>query len=1292
MEKFIHLHVHTQYSLLDGQASIDSLIEKAQKDGMNAIAVTDHGNMFGIKEFFNKVKKKNSKYFGIIKDCEKEMQKLLTKDNPTPEEDDRMQNLSRKIKDEKSHLFKPIIGCECYCARNGRFNKSGKDELGGWHLILLAKTLKGYKNLIKMVSLSWTEGFYRNPRIDKELLEKYHEGLIACSACLGGEIPQHIMNGKLDEAEKSVLWFKNLFGEDYYIELQRHETHDSNADQEIYPRQVEVNKALMELAEKHDIRIIASNDVHFTNEDDAEAHDRLICLSTGKDLNDPNRMRYSKQEWMKTTAEMNAIFFDVPEALRNTVDVAEKIEYYDIDSTALMPFFEIDATFGTEEEYRKKFTAKDLMEEFNEVDKDGNTITDNYLRLGGYEKVIRIKFEADYLEHLTFNRAISPNRYGENLSDELTERINFELNTIKKMGFPGYFLIVQDFIMAARQMGVAVGPGRGSAAGSVVAYCLGITDIDPIKYDLLFERFLNPDRISMPDIDIDFDDDGRNEVLRWVTDKYGKERVAHIITYGTMASKSAIKDVARVEKVSLQESNRLAKLVPDRLPEVDGKPLKINLINCLKYVPELQEAAKSADKQINNTLKYACKLEGNVRNTGVHACGVIIGSQDISDIVPVATVEDKTTNETLLVTQYEGSVIEETGLIKMDFLGLKTLSIIKEALQNIKRTTGKEVDIDHIPIDDQATYDLYCNGKTIATFQFESPGMQKYLKELQPSKFEDLIAMNALYRPGPMDYIPSFIKRKHGREEIKYDVEGMDKYLSDTYGITVYQEQVMLLSRLLAGFTRGQSDTLRKAMGKKQIDKMMELKEKFLAGGESNGHQRKALEKIWADWEKFASYAFNKSHATCYSWVAYQTAYLKANYPSEYMAAVLSRNLSNIKEITKTMDECKSMGLQVLGPDVNESHRKFGVNKKGDIRFGLVAVKGVGEGAVQNIIDERERNGLYKDVYDFFERINLTACNKKAIESLALSGALDNLGIRREPLVTPNEKGETFLEVMAKYGAKFQLDKNKVTNSLFGGEEVFQIAKPKIPDCEHWSDLDRLNKEKELIGIYLSAHPLDDYRVVLTYVCNVGMAEISEKEQFRNKELMLGGIVTNFREGTTRQGKPYGILTLEDFTGSGEIALFGNDYINYAKFGKLGMYLFIRGKIEQRTYGNVLDFRIKSISLLQDEKDKLIEKLNISLQIDELQGASVVDLSNLLSETKGKTKLYFNIIDESRNITLNMLSKNTTVEVTQKLVDSLINVVRNGKIYINNVEVTQTLKESLDEEEKEKEDENILIN
>lgn len=1238
MVPFVHLHVHTQYSLLDGQASIDALIEKAQNDGMRALAITDHGNMFGIKEFFNKVKKKNSKYNGTIKDCENELKTLNDKENPTAEETERIHKLSEKIQECKSQIFKPILGCECYCARNGREKKSEKGDMGGWHLIILAKTLKGYKNLIKMVSLSWTEGFYRNPRIDKSLLEKYHEDLIICSACLGGEIPQYIMHGQIDKAEESILWFKQLFGEDYYIELQRHETHAPNADQTTYQKQVEVNKILIKLAQKYDVKLIASNDVHFVNADDADAHDRLICLSTGKDLDDPSRMRYTRQEYMKTTVEMNAIFADVPEALTNTLEIADKVEFYSIDSPPLMPFFEIDPSFGTETAYRDKYSETDLIAEFGEK---------TYFRLGGYDKVIRIKLEADYLTHLTMEQAKV--RYGENLNEEIQERLDFELNTMKTMGFPGYFLIVQDFIAAARNMGVSVGPGRGSAAGSVVAYCLGITNIDPIKYDLLFERFLNPDRISMPDIDIDFDDDGRGKVLQWVTNKYGESRVAHIITYGTMATKMAIKDVARVEKLPLSESNRLAKLVPDRIPDQ-----KLTIKNAIEYVPELKMAANSSDPVMRNTLKYAQQLEGNVRNTGVHACGIIIGQQDISDIVPVSTADDKETGEKMLVTQYEGSVIEDTGLIKMDFLGLKNLSIIKEAVDNIASTTGETIDIDNISLNDQKTYELFCLGKTTGIFQFESAGMQKYLKELQPSKFEDLIAMNALYRPGPMDYIPSFIARKHGREEIAYDIPIMERYLEDTYGITVYQEQVMLLSRLLANFTRGESDTLRKAMGKKMIDKMNELKEKFIIGGKANKHNEKVLEKIWKDWEKFASYAFNKSHATCYSWVAYQTAYLKANYPSEYMAAVLSRNRSNIKDVTKAIDECKLMGIQVLGPDVNESVLKFGVNPKGDIRFGLAAIKGVGEGAVENILEERKKGGPFKDIFDFVERINLSACNKKAIDSLALAGAFDNLGVRREPFLTPNEKGETFTEILTRYGSKYQLDKHSAANSLFGDAESVEISKPTIPVCQIWGDLERLNKEKELIGIYLSAHPLDEYRIILTYVCNTGMADLVDKEPLKGKDLLLGGIVTDIREGITRNGKPFMIVKMEDFTGSGEIALFGNDYIEYGKYCKPGMYLLLRAAVHPRQWKeSELDFKIKSIQLLQDVKDDMVDKINISLSINELNEQIINELSIFIKNNPGKTQLYFKVMDGENHVSLNLMSRSVRLNVTQSFIDFL---------------------------------------
>lgn len=1236
MGNFVHLHVHSQYSLLDGQASIQNIVDKAISDGMKGIALTDHGAMFGIKEFYNYVKKKNAPYDSELKSIKNELKTL--KENSA--EQDKIDELNKKAAEIESKKFKPIIGCECYVARRHRTLKEGKPDMSGWHLVVLAKNLKGYKNLIKMVSHSWTEGYYMRPRIDKELLEKYHEGIIVSSACLGGEIPKKITAGDLEAAEESIKWFKNLFGEDFYLELQRHKTSRPDANIEAYALQQRVNEELIRLSEKFDVKLIATNDVHFVNEEDADAHDRLICLSTGKDLDDPNRMRYTKQEWLKTTAEMNKIFADVPHALTNTLEIADKVEYYSIDHDALMPFYPIEESFGTEDKYKEQYTEEDLIKEFGEK---------AYNRLGGYDKVIRIKLEADYLKHLTMIGAAK--RYP-NMDKETAERIDFELETMKTMGFPGYFLIVQDFIAAARDMQVAVGPGRGSAAGSAVAYCLGITDIDPIKYDLLFERFLNPDRISMPDIDIDFDDDGRGDVLKWVTAKYGQERVAHIITYGTMATKSAIKDVARVQKLPLSESNRLAKLVPDRIP--DKK--KVTLRDAIAYVPELKDAANSSDIIMRDTLKYAQMLEGNVRNTGVHACGVIIGQRAISDIVPVSTAEDKDTGETILVTQYEGSVIEETGLIKMDFLGLKTLSIIKEALENIKHTTGTYINIDTISLEDPKTYELYSQGKTTGTFQFESTGMQKYLKELQPSKFEDLIAMNALYRPGPMDYIPSFIARKHGREEIVYDIPEMEQYLNDTYGITVYQEQVMLLSRQLAGFTRGQSDELRKAMGKKLIDKMMALKEKFLAGGTKNGHQKKTLEKIWADWEKFASYAFNKSHATCYSWVAYQTAWLKANYPSEYMAAVLSRNLSNITEITKFMDECKAMDINVYGPDVNESYLKFSVNRKGDIRFGLAAIKGVGEGAVRNIIEEREKNGPFKNIFDFVERVNLSSCNKKNIESLALAGGFDTFPeIQREQFFGVNMKGETFIDQLIRYGNKYQIDKQQAVNSLFGGDANFDIAHPEIPKVGRWSDLERLNKERELIGIYLSAHPLDEYSTVLNYVCNVGMNEIEDKDALAHKEVILGGLVSSVREGITKTNKPYMIIKIEDFTGSGEIPLFGDDYINFGKYGRPGLYVLLKGKVQPRRFNeNQFELKINSIQLLPDIKDQIIEKLTITLPLHEMSSQMIEELITLTKNNPGNSLLYFQVVDGERNIKVDLFSRNTKITVKKELIDYLI--------------------------------------
>ena len=1220
MRDFVHLHVHSQYSLLDGQAAVTKLVDKAIADGMKGIALTDHGNMFGIKELWNHVKKKNS-----------------------------------AIEDKAKH-FKPIIGCEMYVANRSRSQKENGKDNGGYHLIVLAKNERGYHNLIKLVSNAWTEGFYRHPRTDREQLEKYHEGLIVASACLGGEVPRKISAERYEEAEEAIRWYKNLFGEDYYLEMQRHKATVPRANHETYNLQEIVNRKLIEYSKQFGVKLICTNDVHFLDEENAEAHDRLICLSTGKDLDDPKRMLYTKQEWMKTRQEMNDIFADVPESLDTTVEICDKVEFYSIDHAPIMPTFAIPEEFGTEEEYRRKYTEKDLFDEFTQ-DENGNVVlgeeeaNKKIKRLGGYEKLYRIKLEADYLKKLAFDGA--KKRYGDPLSPEILERMVFELYIMKTMGFPGYFLIVQDFINAARdELGVSVGPGRGSAAGSAVAYCLGITQIDPVQYDLLFERFLNPDRISLPDIDIDFDDDGRGDVLRWVTEKYGYEKVAHIITYGTMATKLSIKDVARVEKLPLPESDRLAKLIPDRLP--DGK--KINLRNCIAAIPELQDACNSMDEKTRNTMRYAQMLEGNVRGTGVHACGTIICRDDITDWVPVSTAKDKETGEEMLVTQYEGSVIEDTGLIKMDFLGLKTLSIIKEALYNIKEHAGEEVDIDTISIKDPATYKLYSEGRTVGTFQFESAGMQKYLRELQPSTFEDLIAMNALYRPGPMDYIPQFINRKHGREPIEYDIPIMEKYLKDTYGITVYQEQVMLLSRLLADFTRGESDALRKAMGKKLRDKLDHMKPKFIEGGRKNGHDPKVLEKIWTDWEKFASYAFNKSHATCYSWVAYQTAYLKANYPSEYMAATLSRNINNITELTKLMDECKAMGVKVLGPDVNESNLKFTVNKDGNIRFGLGAIKSVGEAAVRQIVEERKQNGPYKGIFDFIQRVNLSSCNRKMVESMALAGVFDSFKeIRREQFFVLNAKSEAFSELLIRYGSKFQADQAAQRNSLFGGNDAVEIATPVIPESESWSDLERLNKEKEYVGIYISAHPLDEFSVILNEVCNTHMADLNEDSALApGKELTMGGIVVGVREGTSKRGNPYLVAKMEDYSGNYEFFLFGNDYIEYKKYFNVGLFLYIKGSYQPKQWKKEeLEFKIGSIDLLSNVKDSLIEKLTIILPLSTINSEFVVSFSELLSGEGGQTNLYFHLLDEDSGQLLSLTAKKQRINVNQRLISYL---------------------------------------
>jgi DNA polymerase-3 subunit alpha len=1193
LQPFVHLHVHSYFSQLDGMSSVTGLVDKAIHFGMKAIALTDHGNMFGIKELYDYTKKQN---------------KSLPED--------------RRIK--------PILGVEAYCARRTRFDKSTKEDGNGWHLILLAKNKTGYRNLCKLVSSSWIDGFYYHPRIDKDSHEKHHEGLIVASACLGGEIPQKIMAGKLDAAEESIRWFKKIFGDDFYLELQRHQTEREGGDPTVYLRQVEVNDAILKLAEKTQTKIICTNDVHFVEEEHAEAHDRLICLGMGKDLDDAKRLHYTKQEWFKSPKEMNAIFSDLPEALANTAEIADKVEFYTIDADVLMPAFPIPADFGTEEDYRNRFPEATLREEFNREDDA------RFDRLGGYDKVIRIKLEADYLRALTFQKATM--RYSDPLSAEVRERIEYELETVKMMGFPGYFLIVQDFIQAARDMDVSVGPGRGSAAGSAVAYCLGITNVDPLKYDLLFERFLNPDRISMPDIDIDFDDDGRAEVLRWVTEKYGKERVAHIVTYGTMAAKMAIKDVARVQKVSLSEADRLSKLVPDRLTDKHGEPLKISLNNCIAHVKELHEARYSDDKDLSDTLKYAAMLEGTVRQTGIHACGVIIGAEDLTNYVPLAVQKDKETDEDVLVTQYEGSVIETVGLIKMDFLGLKTLSVIKEVLANVKKTRGIDIDISDIPLNDALTYELYSKGQTVGTFQFESSGMQKYLRDLQPTKFEDLIAMNALYRPGPMAYIPDFIERRHGRSEIVYDFPEMKSRLEETYGITVYQEQVMLLSRDIAGFTRGQSDELRKAMGKKLKDKMEALHEKFIQGATEKGFGPiEKLEKIWADWAEFAKYAFNKSHATCYSLVSYHTAYLKAHYPAEFMAANLTRNRENISEITKFMDECRAMGIKVLGPDINESELNFTVNKTGNIRFGLGGIKGVGSAAVEAIVQERQLNGNFKNIFDLVERVNLNACNKKNIEALGLAGAFDCFPeILRELLFSDGGKIDSFTETIIRYGNKYQSDKNSAMNSLFGGSDTVAIAKPEIPKIEPWSQIERLNKEKELVGIYLSSHPLDDHYIALHYVCNLQLKDFEAAKNTRqNQEITIGGIVISYREGYTRNNTQYGILKLEDFSGAAEIPLFGKDFIDYSKYARPNLYLLIKGSFVPNPYKPAnINFRIRSIHSLAEQTDQLVNNLTVTLPLHRLEDHTIADLSALFQ--KGNTALYFHIEDQKAGQTLSL--------------------------------------------------------
>lgn len=1258
---FTHLHVHSHYSLLDGLSKVEEIVDKCIASGMNSVALTDHGNMYGIKDLLDYCKK-----------------------------------INKARKEDGLEPFKPIVGCEAYCARRGRLSKKDDKAVNaegrtyvidrsGWHLILLAKNMEGYHNLCRLVSHGYmSDAFYHTPRIDKELLEKWHEGIICSSACLGGELPQKVLDGlaknDFSEAEETIQWFKNLFGEDYYIELQRHETQKPGGDQEVYERQKQVNPVLIELARKHGVKIIASNDSHFVNEEDAEAHDRLICLSTNHYVNDINRMHYTKQEWLKTPEEMEAIFSDIPEAITNTQEIADKVEIYNIDHDPIMPKFDIPASFGKEEDYPD-----------------------------------RLAFEAAYLRHLTMEGALE--RYGKERleTDEvLKERIEFELNTIISMGFPGYFLIVMDFIRAAREeLDVSVGPGRGSAAGSVVAYCLKITDLDPLKYDLLFERFLNPDRISLPDIDTDFEDCGRGKVLDYVSRKYGETHVAHIVTYGKMATKSALADVGRVQQVPLAFVNELKGYVPDRdfpdtvlksLPPGAKKP-KVNLKNCYKYIDELKREYETGDPNTRSMLEYAARLEGTIRQVGVHACGVIIGADDLTNFAPLSSVEDKNSKKRVLVTEYDGHVVESVGLIKMDFLGLITLTIIKECLRNVKKARGIDIDIDHIPIDDELTYKLFQEGRTVAVFQFESAGMQKYLRELQPTVIGDLIAMNALYRPGPMDYIPQFIKRKQGIEPVTYDIPVMEKYLKDTYGVTVYQEQVMLLSRLLANFTRGESDKLRKAMGKKQMDVLASLQDKFMSGGKANGHDEKVLTKIWEDWKKFASYAFNKSHAACYSWVAYQTGYLKAHYPAEFMAANLTVHKDDIKEVTKLMDECRALGLSVLEPDVNESELSFTVNSKGAIRFGLGGIKGVGEGAVEAIISEREKNGKYTSIFDFLERVNLQSCNKKTIENLAKAGAFECFDdIYREQFFGTDEIGNTGLELLMNYGNKWQADKAVNSNSLFGDlADAIEIKHPDLPQVPRWDTIERLNKEKDLIGIYLSAHPLDEFEFELRELCNVTTNELSQFEKWRkpeeraevekrikielaendeemderpiipsefiaahkNQACLLGGLITSAEQRISQKGNPYGRYTIEDYSGSYEFALFGNAYTNFGHLLLKDLYVLVQGVVQQRGAGQKwfregpdekaeFEFVVQSVETLNETQKKRSEGIQIRLALEAVTPELIDELADKIKENPGQGRLHVTVFNPLNKQQVALTSRSLPIHVTPRFYKWLV--------------------------------------
>ncbi len=1213
---FVHLHVHTQYSILDGQSAIGDLFARAKELEMPALAITDHGNMYGVKEFLKVAKK-------------------------FPE-------------------VKPIIGCEIYVTRHYDHRLKDKDHRSYYHLILLAKNYNGYKNLMKIVSTGHIEGkYYDKPRVSHQIVEQYAQDLVCCSACIAGEIPRAIIAGDMAAAEKAVMWHKKIFGDDFYLEVQQHKTLIPGQSQEVYEHQLVANEGIFELAARTGTKVVATNDVHFVRKEDGPAHDRLICLTTNANIDDPDRLRYTQQEYLKSEEEMLDMFYKHPETISNTLEVAEKIELYKVDKDPILPKFDLPEDFLAEiDTHLQRY--KEIIDE-GRCDKNGNERGEEFCR------------SVAYLCHLTYNGAHW--RYGDTLSDEQAERIEFELKTICKMGFPDYFLIVQDFIAAARSEGISVGPGRGSAAGSAVAYCLKITNIDPIKYDLLFERFLNPDRINMPDVDIDFDDDGRYRVFQYIEEKYGKEQISHVITYGTMAAKSAIKDVARVSRMSIDESNRLTKMVPDKPFEAtvveDGKKVtkefKPKLSNCLKY-GELKDELENGNDQTKEVLSYAGKLEGCIRQTGVHACAMIIGRSNLTEYIPICVANDKLTGEEVWVSQYDGHYIEEVGMLKMDFLGLRTLSIIKECQANIKKRFGIEFDIEKIPIDDKETYELYSRGDTTSVFQFESPGMKEWLIKLQPTRFEDLIAMNALYRPGPMDYIPDFVERKQGRQPIVYDLPEMEETLQDTYGITVYQEQVMLLSRKLADFTRGQADTLRKAMGKKLKDVLDSLKGLFIEGGTRNGHPQEMLEKIWADWEKFASYAFNKSHATCYAWVSYQTGWLKAHYPAEFQAANLTKNLSNMEEIKKIMDDCKKNGIKVLNPDINESDAKFTVNKSGDIRFGLGGIKGFGDNIVRAILTEREENGLFADIYDFVERMS-GVVNRKAFETLLHSGAFDSFGICRKQFSQTCKNGDIFMDTLLRYGELYKKDSMESAVSLFGEVEELKPERPEIPPMTGEEDiLERLQYEKDLVGMYLSSHPLDQYAFELENftTCQVGELEslVSDCESRKSKQKAnIAGFITSTQQMTTKTGRPWSKTVIEDYSGSYEIALFGKDHESFMSYMQLHSAIFIEGEIEEKYYlkpeekaqgkTSPYAFKVKKIMLLGNVTDTYIKGFAISISTPMLTPEFRDRLVKMIKRNKGNVPLTMFLYDPEKKWNIEFLSRKFRVAVTAPFIEEL---------------------------------------